>query len=201
MSMRAIEGRVLATWIVTACCVGIAPLRGWIELDMVRHMLLEFPLLLACGAMTASVMPPTMTRLFASLDRLGLTGLTLFACVTAYWMIPAALDAALSQSTVAAAKYASLVIAGCALRLSLQRAPVVLQGFFLGNWAWMTATVGMLYQETPGQLCLYYLEDSQLRAGRGLVIAAIVIGAVWCALAARRWHGETSASRRYGSRS
>jgi hypothetical protein len=76
----------------------------------------------------------------------------------------------------------------------------VLQGFFVGNWAWMTATIGLLYQEAPRQLCLYYLADAQVHAGQGLVVAAIVIGAVWCAIAVRRWEGETAAPARYERR-
>ena len=74
--------------------------------------------------------------------------------------------------------------AGFALRESWRRSPPMVEAFFVGNFAWMSATVGLVYQEAEAQLCLNYLADGQQRAGRGLVVVAIAAGAAW--LAARR---------------
>lgn len=145
---------------------------SWLEADMARHMLVEFPLLMALGAALA----PLADRALSAFDRYGLTGWSAASLVLAYWMIPAALDAALGSSVVNAAKYASLVAAGAALRSAMRRSPPVLEAFFVGNFAWMAATVGLIYQESPRQLCLNYLVDAQVRAGQGLVAAAIVLG-------------------------
>jgi hypothetical protein len=141
---------------------------AWLEADMARHMLVEFPLLVALGALLAS--PRIDIDRF---DRYGLTGWTLASLVLAFWMIPAALDAALASPGVNSAKYASLVAAGFALRGAMRRSPLVLEAFFVGNFAWMAATVGLVYQEAETQLCLNYLADSQQRAGRGLVLCAV----------------------------
>jgi hypothetical protein len=50
----------------------------------------------------------------------------------------------------------------------------------------MTATAGILYQQADRQLCLSYLTEMQTVTGRGLVVAAAVLVAVWSAWAWRR---------------
>ena len=118
-------------------------------------------------------------------DRYGLTGWTFASLVLAFWMIPAALDAALGNAVVNCAKYASLIAAGFALSSAMRRSPVVLEAFFIGNFVWMSATVGLVYQSAETQLCLNYVADSQERAGRGLVFTAITVLISWIALRLR----------------
>ena len=67
--------------------------------------------------------------------------------------------------------------------VSFQAAPLAMQAFFVGNWVWMTATVGLLYQNAPQQLCVNYLIGTQLSAGEGLVAAAVAIAGLWCVYA------------------
>jgi hypothetical protein len=147
----------------------VLSLRDWLEIDMTRHMLLEFPLLLIAGALVGRC------------NRLGLLGFVFASLVLTYWMIPAALDAALLDGWVAAGKYVSLVLSGVLLRSSFRMAPLPLQAFFVGNFAWMTATIGLIYQSAPQQLCLNYLPEAQWSAGEGVVAAAVIAGCTWCA--------------------
>jgi hypothetical protein len=156
----------------------LAPL----EADMALHMLVEFPLLAGAGAALAHYAPRRVDDAIATFDRYGLAGWTLASLVAAYWMIPAAIDAALGSGAVNAAKYASLLAAGFALRGALRRSPFALEAFFVGNFTWMAATVGLIYQEAEIQLCLNYLADSQQRAGRGLVVLAVAALIAWFAL-------------------
>jgi len=93
------------------------------------------------------------------------------------------LDQALLSGPAAAAKYTSFLAAGMLLPVSFQAAPLAVQAFFVGNWVWMTATVGLLYQNTPQQLCVNYLIGTQLNAGEGLVAAALAIAGLWCVYA------------------
>lgn len=158
---------------------------SWLEADMARHMLLEFPLLIALGAAIAHRLPVEVDARIARIDAYGLSGWTLASLVVAFWMIPAALDAALGNAAVNAAKCASLVATGFALRSALRRSPVMLEAFFVGNFAWMTATVGLIYQDAKPRLCLNYLTDSQQSAGRGLVLATLAVFVLWFALRAR----------------
>ncbi len=157
--------------------------RSWLEADMARHMLVEFPLLLVAGLATAKALPERTVALILRSNQLGLAGFTFVSLTAAYWMIPAALDQALSSGPAAAAKYASFLAAGMLLPVSFQAAPLAMQAFFVGNWVWMTATVGLLYQSTPQQLCVNYLIGTQLSTGEGLVAAAVAIAVLWCVYA------------------
>ena len=160
---------------------------AWLEADMARHMLLELPLLAALGASLAHSFPQRIEAVIGRFDRYGLSGWTFASLVAAFWMIPAALDVALGSVAINAVKYASVVAAGFAVRSAMRRSPVALEAFFVGNFAWMAATVGLLYQEAEAQLCLNYLADSQQRAGRGLVFMAVTTFVLWFALRARGW--------------
>jgi hypothetical protein len=52
-------------------------------------------------------------------------------------------------------------------RLGLAGFTFVSLAFFVGNWVWMTATVGPFYQNAPQPLCVNYLIGTQLSAGEG----------------------------------
>jgi hypothetical protein len=169
-------------------------LKGWLEIDMARHMLIEFPLLLIAGAATGRALVERFGAQFERCNQMGLFGFVFASITLAYWMIPAALDAALLDGWVAAAKYASLVLSGALLWSSFRVAPLPLQAFFVGNLTWMTATIGLIYQSAPRQLCLNYLPDAQLSTGEGLVSAAVIGGLTWCASAAPAFlNGEAGA--------
>ena len=154
----------------------------WLEADMARHMLVEIPLVVAAGAYLARFVPARVDAAIARFDAFGLTGWLFAGLVTAFWMIPAALDAAVANGAMNTAKFASLAAAGFALRGSLRRSPLALEAFFVGNFTWMAATVGLVYQDAETRLCLAYLTDSQQRAGEGLVIMAVVAFVAWLVL-------------------
>lgn len=177
------ENAALAMAGAATAALAAPAVRHGLEADMALHMLVEFPAVVAIGAVAARGLP-RLADAFARVDRLGLAGWLLASLALAYWMIPPALDAALAGAGANAAKFASLALAGFALRGSWRRSPPMVEAFFVGNFAWMSATVGLVYQETEAQLCLNYLADGQQRAGRGLVVLAIAAGAAW--LFARR---------------
>jgi len=153
------------------------PLRHALESRMALHMLLLFPLLLAAGWAAARCMrhePAWLRRI----DAQGLLGASGVSCVAAWWMIPAALDASLVSAPLAAARLASWWLAGALLAGSWRRMGPEVAAFLLGNLAWMSATAGLLYQDAEQRLCVNYLVDDQLWAGRGLVGAALALGAL-----------------------
>ena len=179
--------------VLAAVLAGAAILlfRRWLEADMARHMLIEFPLLLVAGVATAKALPDRAVALIMRANQLGLAGFTFVSLTAAYWMIPVALDQALLSGPTAAAKYTSFLAAGMLLPVSFQAAPLAMQAFFVGNWVWMTATVGLLYQNAPQQLRVNYLIGTQLSAGEGLVAAAVAIAALWCVYAVPAYLGMT----------
>jgi hypothetical protein len=131
-------------------------------------------------ARASRVWEPTSGRgIRWSYNAYGIPGLLLVSLVGAGWMIPKALDDALVDWRVAAFKYVGLPACGWLLRASVRRANVVIKLFFLGNFCWMSAIVGMVYLDQPIRLCNAYLQDDQDWAGRGLIALAIVLPSCW----------------------
>jgi hypothetical protein len=166
--------------------VVVASLRQWLEANMARHMLVEFPLLLGAGAAVGAALLPRHCARQPSYNQYGLTGFAFLAFALGFWMIPAALDNALASGAMAAMKYASLIVAGLMAPASFRSAPLAVQAFFVGNVGWMTATAGLLYQDADRQLCLYYLVDMQALAGKGLVVVSIAMMVAWGVAVSRR---------------
>lgn len=160
-------------------------LRHRIESEMLLHMLIEFPVLFAAGWAARDLVGgaaarrfPRCSRALALLDWRGLTSVSVVTCIMMFWMIPAALDATLLVAWVAAAKYASWWLAGVMLAGSWRRMAPELLLFFVGNLSWTSATAGMLYMDTTSRLCANYLTDDQSNTGTGLVLLALVLGAL-----------------------
>ncbi len=156
-------------------------LRHALEASMWRHMVLQFPLLMAAGALLAGALPPRAHGAAARWNAHGIAGLVLVAGVLAVLMVPRVLDLALREPAIEAAKVAALVLAGAALRLSWRAAGLVVQGFFLGNMLPMTAVVGQLYIDAPLRLCNAYLLDDQARLGQWLIGLAVLLALGWLA--------------------
>jgi hypothetical protein len=172
----------------TACACALAsapvllawsPLRNVLESRMTLHMLVQLPLLLAAGWAASALLGTRMPLLrhFDRIDAGGLLGATLLTCVSLFWMVPAALDRSLLAELPRWAKYASWWMAGAALARSWPRLAPETLAFFAGNLAWMLATAGLLFQASDARLCVSYLLDDQVTAGRALVVAAVVLGA------------------------
>ena len=157
--------------------------RHRIESEMLLHMLVEFPMLFAAGWAARDLLLAAATRQFprssramAVLDWGGLTSASLVTCIMMFWMIPAALDATLLVTSMAAAKYVSWWLAGLMLAGSWCRMAPELLLFFVGNLSWTSATAGMLYMDTTSRLCANYLTNDQSNTGTGLVLLALVLG-------------------------
>ncbi|MEB2398413.1 MAG: hypothetical protein OZ927_02630 [Alcaligenaceae bacterium] len=171
-------------------------LDGFLTRSMAWHMLVHIPMLIAAAAWAAAGLAgagsPKGARpgsAFAALGKYnehGLPGLLLFSFIGAYWMIPRSLDDAVTSAASQGFKYATLVLAGMLLIHSLRRANAIIVVFFLGNFSWMTAIVGLLYQEYPARLCNVYLLGDQEIAGRGLVAWAILLPLAWFMIERRR---------------
>jgi hypothetical protein len=166
--------------------LALPPVRRAMEAGMATHMLLQFPALIAAGALLASACPVSLRRSVARWNVLGIAGLSASASVLALAMIPRLLDLALVDARVEAAKWTALLACGAALRLSWRPAGVVVQGFFLGNVLPMTGVVGVLYQDATARLCNSYRLDEQAFVGQALAWIAVAAAAAWLVQAAAR---------------
>ncbi len=164
--------------------------REAMESSMWRHMLLQFPAWLLAGALLAAALPPRARAAVARWNAHGIAGLVAVAVTLAVLMVPRVLDLALRRPDIEAAKLATLLLAGVALRLSWRPAGLVVQFFFLGNLLPMMVVVGQLYIDSPLRLCNAYLLDDQARLGAWLIGGAATLGAAWLA-----WTGWVLAGR------
>lgn len=177
-------------WLLAAVVsLGVAILwRAPLTALMSLHMLVQIPLLVLAGvfaqqawhdAWAAHKPVPTHVPGQWSLNEYGLPGLLLVSLVGAGWMIPKALDDALIGGAVTWFKYLGLPVCGWILRASVRRANVIIKVFFLGNFCWMSAIVGMVYLDQPVRLCNAYLQDDQEWSGIGLIALAIAWPLAW----------------------
>lgn len=179
MTPRAWRGCALV-----ACALLLTPwARHALESRMSLHMLVQVPLLLACGAILAAGLPARVLAGSGRWNAHGISGLLAFALGTALLMIPRVLDLAVADVRFDVVKALILLACGAALRLSWPRAGLLVQAFFLGNVLPMTAAVGQVYQDAPLRLCNAYLLDDQVFVGQALVALAAAVGVVWLARA------------------
>lgn len=148
----------------------IPPWRHLVESSMSLTMLVQLPSLLLAGSLMAEgLLDSRAPEWWRRIDTYGLTSWTLVSVVAALWMLPITLDLALLHSAWEVAKIIGWVVAGVASRLAWSRTSLGVKTFFLGNLAWMTTVVGLLYIESEQRLCVSFLLEDQLWAGRGLV--------------------------------
>lgn len=157
----------------------LPPVRHATESSMTLHMLVQYPALLAAGALMVGPVPQGWQRGLQRWNQLGIAGLLFSAVAMAVLMVPRVLDLVLVDVRVESVKLLVLVASGAALRLSWQRAGTVIQAFFLGNVLPMVAVVGTLFQDSTTRVCNAYLLDDQQTLGSALVWLAVVIAAMW----------------------
>lgn len=143
--------------------------REVLEAHLASHVLLQFPLLLAAGALLAGWVQPSGLDPW---NRGGASGLSLAFAVLAFWMLPRAIDASVLDRSYALAKFASLPLAGAALAWSLPRLPGLVRAFLLAQLLAMSGAAGWLYLATPTRLCLAYRASEQAILGVALLLLA-----------------------------
>jgi len=191
--MKPMAGTLLRRWMPALACLALAVGASSVLTRLMSlHMLVQIPLLVLSGVFaemafarscnkpaTNAAAPAVGMRRGWSWNEYGLPGLIFASLLGAVWMVPKALDDALVDWRMAAFKYAGLPVCGWILSASLRKAPLVIKIFFLGNFCWMSAIVGLLYMDQPTRLCNAYLQDDQLWAGRGLVALAVGLPLAW----------------------
>ena len=151
----------------------------WLESTMARHMGIELPLLFMLGWLCARCAGPRLEQALRPWNAHGLPALLLALLVTAFWMVPAALDRAVLDWRVGELKVMSLVAAGITAGATWRTAGPIIQAFFVLNWSWMTLVAGLLYQESAQQVCSVYLIDEQRSAGVAMVCWSVAGTLAW----------------------
>jgi hypothetical protein len=154
--------------------------RDWLEASMSRHMLVQMPLLVIIGIIACRLLPLQWQKATV----LGVGGawpcviVAMFA--SSYWMLPRALDAALTDPLAEVAKFLSLpLLVGFPLALAWRRLTLIGRGFVWTNFFSMLAVLGWLYIAAPVRVCNSYLVNDQENAGWYMVIGAILLFLWW----------------------
>jgi hypothetical protein len=155
------------------------PLRHALESSMTGQMLVQIPLLAAAGWLAAMALPARLAAAIDTWNEHGVSGLVLATLASAFWMLPRALDAAVTDPSLAIAKYLSVpLLIGLPLALSWPRMGFVVKGVLLLEGIATLLRLGWLYLVSPERLCNLYLLDDQQRLGRLLLLigAALFFG-------------------------
>lgn len=162
--------------------LALPPLRFWLEGSMVGHMLVQIPLLAVAGVLGAFALPPQLKRRIAVYNAYGLPFILLAGFASTYWMLPRALDTALTDPWMEAAKFASLpLLVGLPLAVSWRPLGTVGRGFVATNFISMLAVIGWLYIVAPVRVCNNYLVNQQTAAGWLLVAITGLLFLAWAA--------------------
>lgn len=157
-------------------------MRIWLESSMPLHMLVQMPLLAAAGFAAAMVLAARSRDAIAHCIGGALPCLLVASLASMFWMIPRALDLALAEPAMEAAKFATLpLLVGAPLALAWPRLGLLGRGFVWTNFASMLAVLGWLYRASPLRACNAYPVADQREAGEWLVFLAIVVFAGWLA--------------------
>ena len=163
--------------LIAALIIGVLalpPVRAALEGEMILHMLVQIPLLAVAGGIAAASLPCRWRASAASWNGLGVTGTLMALIVSTWWMVPRALDGALSSGIMEVMKFLSVpLFVGAPVALSWGELPFVGKGFVVANVLPMWAVVGWLYIAAPARVCNYYLVDQQVTAGYGLILLSI----------------------------
>lgn len=153
------------------------PARIALESDMAVHMTLQLPLLIGIGVFLAAAVRSHEPHWLADADWLGIPGIVMVVLGTSFWMLPRALDGAVADPLVDAAKFLSLpLLVGLPLGLSWRRMPPLGRAFIWANFIPKLGAIGGLYLAAPTRLCSYYRLDQQAVAGWTLIVLAVVLG-------------------------
>jgi hypothetical protein len=162
--------------------LGTPMARDWLEATMSRHMLMQMQLLVILGIVGCRLLPVSWQN--AVLARVGgsvpCVIVALFA--SSYWMLPRALDAALTEPLAEVGKFLSLpLLVGFPLVLAWRRLTLIGRGFVWTNFISMLAVLGWLYIVAPVRVCNSYLVNDQEHAGWYMVIGSILLFVWWLA--------------------
>jgi hypothetical protein len=162
-------------WLILA----LPPVRQALELSMVTHMLVQLPLLAVVGWWLGQTLPQALKNKLAPWNRWGVTGIILVTFTLLYWMLPRALDGAVSETSFEVAKFITIpLFIGVALSLSWPQLNTIARGVLKAEFWAMFMRLGWLYVVLPDRLCANYLLGEQ----RILGWALLVLGSLWAVL-------------------
>lgn len=167
---QAIYGLVLYIFLM------LPPVITLSESIMSIHMHMQMPLLGIVGLLMTPYLKEKFPNIFDKWNRNGIPGIILFMIVVIYWLIPRAMDEALTLPVVEVFKFISWpFLVGVPLRDSWRKITPFLQNFVFISISLIFGFMAWLYIFSPNQLCNNYLIIEQRALGWGFLIIGACI--------------------------
>lgn len=167
---QAIYGLILYIFLMLPPVIEIA------ESIMVIHMHMQMPLLIIVGMLFTPFLKERFPSVFEKWNENGIPGILLFFIVLSYWMIPRAMDDALTSIPVEVFKFISLpFLAGVPLRDSWRKLTPLVKKVLYVLLVLEFGILGWLYIFSDTQLCNNYVIAEQQALGWTFVIFAVCI--------------------------
>lgn len=167
---QAVYGLLLYAFLV------LPPVIDLLESIMIVHMHMQMPLLVFSGFLMAQFFQMKFPRFFAKWNQNGVPGILLFFIIWSYWMIPRAMDEAVTLPSVEIFKFISLpFLAGIPLRDSWKKLSPVGKNVSLLYLTFTFLFLAWLYISVDEQVCNNYLEVEQKTVGWGSLVTALIL--------------------------
>lgn len=167
---QAIYGLVLYVFLIAP------PVAEMAESIMSIHMHVQMPLLAVAGMLMTPLLQRKWSGFFRKWNGNGVPGILLFLVVITYWLIPRAMDDALTLPLVEVFKFISWAfLIGLPLRDSWGKLTKRLKHVVFLYVSIVYLFMAALYIFSPDQLCNNYLIVEQRTLGWGFLVIALSI--------------------------
>ncbi len=147
----------------------------WFEASMIRHMLVQLPLLAIAGASLLLTSEP-LQQMLQKIDPGGICALILGTGCMLFWMLPLHLDLATTDPWFRLLKVTTVPLGiGLCWLWAFQRSSLLMKILIcFEGWA-SISRLAWIYLESPQQLCSSYLISEQQQAGTILLVVSVAI--------------------------
>src|SRR5690625_5106789 len=167
---QAIYGLILYVFLI------LPPVATLMESIMAIHMLMQIPLLVISSILMSRFFQVRFRDFFESWNSNGIPGFVLFVFIWTYWLVPRAMDEALTIQMVEIFKFISLpFLAGIPLRDSWGKLRKMGKYIMFIYFIITSLALGWLYIASPEQLCNNYLVVEQIALGWSSAIIGICV--------------------------
>lgn len=156
----------------------IPPVVTLFQFNMTIHMHMQMPLLAVAGMLMYPFLKKKFPRFFEKYNKNGIPGIVLVLIVVSYWLLPRAMDEALTIPAVQIFKFISWpFLVGVPLRDSWGKLKVLGKNIVLGMLSVLFVLMAGLYIFSDSQLCNNYLIVEQITLGWafGFIALALII--------------------------
>lgn len=156
--------------------LALPPVIALAESVMVIHMHMQMPLLIISGMLMAPFFQKRFPTFFSKWNENGVPGILLFLIIIGYWLLPRAMDEALTIPAVEIFKFISLpFLVGVPLRDSWSKLSTRWKNIVFTTVSFLFGIMAYLYIFSDSQICNNYLVVEQKTLGWAFLFTAIAI--------------------------